>query len=84
MPAHRPGRPQGETTIRETTIRETTTNLRIQDPGDHKGRPQGETTRGDHGGQQRIQDPGNHPPALENLYRTLKLYQLFREIKEAS
>ena len=62
------GQPQGETTIRETT-----TNLRIQAPGDHKGRPQGETT-GDHG--QRIQDPSVHPPALETIYRTLKLYQL--------
>ena len=57
-------------------IRETT-------KGDHEratdlgpGRPQGETTRGDHG--QRIQDPGMYPPALEGIYRVLKLYQLFR------
>ena len=28
---------------------------------------------------QRIQNPFWHPPALEALYRTLKLYQLFRE-----
>ena len=27
----------------------------------------------------RVRDPANRPPALEELHRTLKLYQLFRE-----
>ena len=48
-----------------------------QIPGDHGG-PEGGGQRGPTS-QQRIQDPDAHPPALETIYRTLKLYQLFRE-----
>ena len=60
-------------------------NERATDFGGQRGPTTGANERATDWGQrgptsaQRIRDPAIHPPALEEIYRTLKLYQLFRE-----
>ena len=79
------GRPQRETTGYYT---DSGSGSPATGTGGHRGRPQGETTRGDHKRRPqattRIQAPVTHSPALEKLYRTLKLYQLFWECMTSS